>query len=211
MTPDPESAALAVQARDLTIANDEQYGFAAALLKDVKAMQKKVEATFKPMKQAADKAKQEILDQERSHMGPLKAAEDALKAKSLDYTIARDAALQRQREEAQRVAEKAAEEARAAEAKRLWAEGNRKAAQEVKNAPLVVAPPAPVAEPAKIAGISTRPDFDFEITDKALVPMAFLMVDEVKVRKLVKQLGHEAGPLLPGIKIVVKQVMSVRG
>ena len=252
------------QAKTFSIQDDEDLANAAEVLKIVKSLQKEVDATFKPMKQAADKAKQEILDKERLHMGPLKEAETVLKDKALEYTTARDLALQRQREAQERAAREKAEAERAAEAariweaerpareaaakaaaeaaakaeaerKRLWAEGNRKAAAEakkraeeaaaaekkrqweeeqrleaLKNASLVVAPPPPTPVPAKIAGISTRPDFDFEIVDKARVPIAFLMVDEVKVRRLVKQLGHEAAPMLPGIKIIEKRVMGVR-
>lgn len=173
-----ETGSTLALAREFEVQSDAQLSEAAAYLRDIKSLQKQIDAAFDPILKAAHDAHKTAIAQKKASMAPLEAAEGLFKRKCLSYTQNRDKALQDAREAHLRANPGAA--------------------------PLVV------EDPAKLDGVSTRLDYDFEIQDKNLVPMAFLMVDEVRVRKLVRQLGNEAAPMLPGIKIVEKQVMSVR-
>ena len=208
-TPDAKATQQLEVAKTFEVANDTQLELAGLALREVKSMQKQVEDTFKPMKQAADAAKREILDKEKLHLAPLQEAERILKQKSLAYTAARDARVAAERRTAEEAARKQAEEAREAERKRLWNEGKRKASQQVAVAPIVVAPVAPPPPAPKVAGISVREVWTFEIVGP--VPPAYMTPDLVKIGNLVKSMGAEAAPLLgPGVRVFSKSVMSAK-
>ncbi len=69
-------------------------------------------------------------------------------------------------------------------------------------------PLAVVLAPIKIAGISGRQEWDFEIADASRIPREYLMIDETKIRRVIKALGSEAN--IPGVRAFQKTVMSVR-
>lgn len=60
----------------------------------------------------------------------------------------------------------------------------------------LVAPTA--APPPKLAGVSTRENWDFEILDASLLPRAFLIPDEKKIRATVKAMKADAVDVLGG-------------
>ena len=75
------TTALAVpdQARAIVVTDNASYAAAAELLITIKGIRRKIEDTFKPIKQKMDAAKKEVLDQERAADAPLRQAEDYLK------------------------------------------------------------------------------------------------------------------------------------
>lgn len=100
---------------------------------------------------------------------------------------------------------------RAAETARL--EGQAYAQREM--ATMVVAAPPAVAEPPKVAGVSTRTTIEFEVVDlHALVRavaerpelIALLAVDSVKLRAYVRGLGMQTN--LPGVRVFEKSSLS---
>ena len=139
---------------------------------------------------------------------------------------AEDAARREQeRLEAEERARVAAEEARLraqavevrlAEAVVAEQAGDTVRVQALVEAPIVVAPvlpraifvaPPPVAQP-KVEGVSFRDDFDFEITDAALIPREYLMPDLVRIRGVVKAMKMATN--IPGIKVIPKRIAAVR-
>jgi hypothetical protein len=102
-------------------------------------------------------------------------------------------------------AEAAAAAGRAEEAAKLAARADAteaKAADKVEalevRAASVVAPVVS-REPPKVAGVSFREVWKFEVTDPTLVPRQYLVVDETKVRKVVQALKADAG--IPGVRV----------
>ena len=79
---------------------------------------------------------------------------------------------------------------------RLQAEENRKQADEATDnaideaakAEAEMAPAPAVPEAPKTEGLSWRDNWEFEITDRAAIPREYLIVDEVKVGKVVRAL-----------------------
>lgn len=205
-----DHSALLARARAFQVQDDAALAEAADIMKGCKAFQKKINEFFDPGIEGAHAQHKLLVAQKKQLSAPVDEAVGLFKAKCIKYQSDRDLALQRAREAQERAAREKAEAERAAEAKRLWAEGKRNEAAAVKAAPLVVAPPPPVVEPPKIAGMSTKTVYSFEIEDKTLVPMAFMMVDAVAVGKIVRQLGLEAGPLLPGIKVFAAKNISIK-
>lgn len=132
---------------------------------------------------------------------------------------AAEAAARAERERQEAEAE-AARRAAAAEAEALRAAGQQEAATEldrqadIEQAETVAAvreleamAPA-VAEPAKLAGVSSRSTWDFEIVDLALIPREYLLVDEKKIRGIVRALKSETN--IPGIRAVESSTLAVR-
>lgn len=115
----------------------------------------------------------------------------------------------RKAEEAARTAAAAGDAAAAAEAQAKAAEAAQAAAvaQETAQAIEHMAP-AVVAAPAKLAGVSMREDWDFEIVDVNQIPREFLVVDEAKLRKVVKALKGDAK--IAGVRVFSKPVVAAK-
>lgn len=121
-------------------------------------------------------------------------------------------ALRREQEEAARRAREAEAAGRAEEARKAAAEAAKLAAQAVKveeksadkietlqlREAMVVAPVIEREAP-KVAGVSTRESWKFEITDPAVVPRQYLVIDEAKIRKVVQALKADAQ--IPGVRV----------
>ena len=80
-----EVAPVVQRAGQIVVTNPDQYTDAAGFLKAVKAAQKTVTGFFGPMKAKAHEAWKTITAKEGETLQPLKAAEDAVKAKMLTY------------------------------------------------------------------------------------------------------------------------------
>jgi hypothetical protein len=120
-------------ASDLTIANHIQYEAAAERLLSIKEYGKKVDAFFKPIKQAADATKKAILDAEKLLTGPLADAERQVKTKLVGFQNEE----QRKREAEQRRLQAIADEKARVERQRQQqaaAEARKKADEERQKA-----------------------------------------------------------------------------
>jgi hypothetical protein len=97
-----------------------------------------------------------------------------------------------------RAAEAAAAAGRAEEAAKLAARAaaaEEKAAAKVDDLAVRAATtvaPVVVRDPPKVAGVSTREVWKFEITDSAAIPREYLVVDEARIRKVVQALKGDA-------------------
>lgn len=118
--------------------------------------------------------------------------------------------------ELRRQAEAEAAAGRAAEAAKLAARAEQKvekadirAAAFEQQAATIVAPVI-TREPPKVAGVSMRNVWRFEIVDPSKINAAFLAPDETKIRKQVNALGADAAAIIgPGVRIwSEKQVAS---
>lgn len=97
-----------------------------------------------------------------------------------------------------RAAESAAAAGRAEEAAKFAARAvatEEKAAAKADDLALRAATtvaPVIVRDPPKVAGVSTREVWKFEITDPAAIPREYLVVDEARIRKVVQALKGDA-------------------
>lgn len=122
-------------------------------------------------------------------------------------------------EEARRAAEAAAAAGRAEEARKAAAAAAaaeaRAAATEAKAAEKVeaietraaaVVAPIVSREPPKVAGVATREVWKFTVTDAALVPREYCVVDEAKIRKVVAALKGDT--TIPGVRVYAEKSIA---
>ncbi len=190
-----------------SIGNVEEYSGAAEHLRMIKSMQKEVEdqrkeitqplvasqraanAFFKPFADRLSNAERAI----KQAMASWKSEQDRI---AREEQRKRDQEAERKRKEQQRQAQAARDKGRHARAQNLEAQ----AAQSV--AP-VVRSEAPKAE-----GISYRKVWNFRITDEAKIPRKYLVVDEKKLRQVVKALGSDAE--IPGVEVYSEDQVAAR-
>ena len=94
--------------------------------------------------------------------------------------------------------------------------GDAVRARALIEAPVVVAPvtprpvfvAAPPAQAPKVEGVSFRDDWDFVITNAALIPREYLIPDEKKIRAVVKAMKEHTN--IPGIRAERGRTAAVR-
>lgn len=169
----------------------QQYTNAQALLQDIKSLQKAVDEYFDPAVKKAFEAHREILSAKKKQSEPLKSAENLLKSKIAEY----NKELERQR----RIVE---EHLRKLEEERRLQEAVDTNDESVLDAPIIV---PVVQETHRINGTTIVKNWTFRIVDEALIPREYLLVDEKKVRGVVRALKEKAN--IPGIEVYAEDVV----
>ena len=204
------------QARALVVNSNETLQAALTLTKGLKGVEKQIVKTFKRMKQKADEAKQEILEQERWHLNPVREAMGIVDQKILTHNRELELARQKERREAEEAARKSNEERLLAEAEHLSKQGFKEDAETVLSAP--VAPVAVQEAPKpKMEGTYTRKFysaecFNFDLLFKAvkdgMASPGLLSVNDVALNKMASALGENF--VLPGCRLIVKETLVKR-
>lgn len=159
------------------------------------------DAEQRRLQQEAERAAAEAARKERERMEAEAAkAEQAAREK-------------REREEAKARALEAQGRAAEAEAKRKAAEeaeAARMREAEAKRAAAASMPAAPVVhfEQPKVAGVSSRQVWKFEIVDGAQIPREYMVPDEKAIGAVVRALGERAN--IPGVRVYAETVISSR-
>ena len=126
------------------------------------------------------------------------------------YYAEQQRALKAAEEERLELARKEAEDRAVEEAARLERNGQQEAADERLAAPVapVVSTPAPQAP--KAAGVSVKTKPNFRIVAESKIGREYLMVDKVKIGKVVRAMGVDAERLIGGIEVYEEPVVSAR-
>ena len=101
---------------------------------------------------------------------------------------------------------------RAADAAKLAAKAEKveeRAAEKVEDLQLreaMVVAPVIEREAPKVAGIATREVWRFEVTDPALVPREYLVVDEAKIGKVVRALKGDTA--IAGVRVYSERQLA---
>ena len=148
------TTALAVpdQARAIVVTDNASYAAAAELLITIKGIRRKIEDTFKPIKQKMDAAKKEVLDQERAADAPLRQAEDYLKPQLAKWDAEQERIRREEERRLQDEARKREEEARLAAAIEAEQAGAKEEAEQILEQPVYVAPVVVPKATPKVAG-----------------------------------------------------------
>jgi hypothetical protein len=218
-----EAAAIIIRDQDtLTLANTKTLM--------LKALIKEIDDTFKPIYDAQKttaKLTKDTWDSFRvpldmdycrikTSIGAFLTEQDRLKKEAEHRAWQAEQEKVRAEAEARRVAEEALKKAAALEAKGQNEKAeqvlNKAAAQETKIAEKIeaatVAAAAPIPLRVQTSGISTRPDWDVKLRDINLVPREYMMWDEVKSRKAMRD---SKGTIeIPGVDKIEKTIVSQR-
>ena len=87
--------------------------------------------------------------------------------------------------------------------------GQKELAKEILTAPSEAPPIVVPKDVPVVEGLSFQERWDFEITDPLKVPREYLMVDEVKLGKIVRALKNTAN--IPGVRVYPKKIPIHRG
>ena len=204
-----KSENFALEIQTFKVIDQEDYSTAGNYLRDIKGATKQLNDLRKSMTAPLDESKKRIMEFFRKPLDILSKAEGALKCGMLTYQQEQE---RKRREEEARLQEKARKEAErlAARAEKAEANGNiekaetlRQEAQEKEMLTPVVASPV-----EKVAGISTKKVWKFEIVNEDLIPREYMIADEARIGKVVRA---TAGTLtIPGVRIYAEDVLAAR-
>ena len=192
-----------------------EFNDAAEDLKTIKGYQKALDGIRRDLVDPKNAEVKAINDFFRGPMDFLKRAEDTRKRQLTDFQRAEQERQRKAQEAEARRLEKLAEQ----RAQRADAKGDADRAEQERmdaeqQAAMVRAMPT---EAPKVKGISSRTDYDFEVSDKmALIkavaagtaPLVYLDINDQAIRKVVKALGMDAQ--IPGIVVKEKTVVAAR-
>jgi exonuclease VII large subunit len=208
-----ESKNIVVQADKFEIVSQNTYEEATTFLKGIKSLIKKVEETFNPIVEKTRVAWREAIAQKEKHLLPLEQAESLIKNRIGGYLAECE---KKRRQEEERLRLEAEEKARKererleARAEKVEAKGNIEKAESLKERAEQVEAFVPTVAPTveKVNGQFMRKIWDFEVIDFALIPREYLMIDGIKIRKIIQ--GYKGKISIPGIRIFEKNVVVQR-
>ena len=186
-----------------TVENDNQLELSGNLQRDISKHVKELGRDRLDLTRQIDTVKKSIMDQEKAMVKGLSEQLRRLSYLNSGYAtrVAAAAEAERQRIEAERRAAAdrifEAEQARQAEASNAFGEDVTFVEKGWAPEPEPVEP-LPPSKP-RTSGVSFVENWQFRITDSAKIPREYLMVDESKIRKIVKAL--KAGTSIPGVEV----------
>lgn len=193
-----ESTDLVTKAQEMAVKTPEHYQGAAEFLKSIKTMMIRVDKEFDENIQKAHATWKGLLGQKAKYSAPLKDAELLIKRKMGDYNNEQERIA---REKQAKIEEQARKEREALlkKAQEAEAKGKSEKAEELRQQAATA--PVPVVEKAvpKVAGVKTIDDWKVEVTDPALVPKEYWIIDTAKMEKVVK--ATKGALQIPGTRI----------
>lgn len=211
-----ETTAIVKVAQSTSIKTQEDYEAAAGTLKEVKRLQKKVKEYWEPLRVAAKKAYDGVMEKKKQMTGPLDKAEGILNGAMVGYTIelekkrrAREEAMRRA---AQMEANRMMEEAIAAEAAGDTA-GAAAAMEEAEVMDEMASTGKVTTSAPKAAGVSQRKTWKIVSIDPDKVPVKvgeaeLRPVDQAAVMRLIKE--SKGTVQIPGVQYEESVSISVR-
>lgn len=194
-------------AQTFKINGPESFEAANQRRQAAKALIKEIKETFDPIVRKQMDALSEAKAQRDKYLNPAEQADAVYKNKMLAWDIAENKRIADEQERLRKEAQAKADKEKLAKAIKAEKAGDTEKANQILDTPTpIVAPPPPPAP--KAAGFHTRMDWDFEIVDEPLVPIEYRIVDEVKIRKIVKALKGETKIL--GVRVFEKAVAVSR-
>ena len=196
------------RANAIIINSNEDYARAGQLLLTIKGIRKKIEETFKPIKQKMDVAKKEVLDQEKAADAPLAKAEAIIKPRIAQWNAEQERIRKEEEDRQRAIAQAAEEERRLQEAILAEQSGHKEEAEAIIETPIQAAPVVIPKTTPKVAGISFTKQWKFRIVDEAKIPRQYLSVDEQKIGAVVRALKDSTN--IPGVEIYSVDSVSSR-
>jgi hypothetical protein len=209
-------ASIADRAKSIEVRDKVTAETAAEVRNAARQLLKQIDETFDPLiKQAHDHHKA-LLATKKKHADPINVEIiNPLNAKLLDYNRRVDKERQEEQARLQEIAKKDQEDRRVNEARELKARGDHEAADQVIEDAITETAPVVQVQKEKIAGVTFRDVWRWEITDVAKIPTNYLSVEvdtetgcktrisTAGIGAIVRAVKHEARvmAMIPGIKV----------
>lgn len=190
-------------AEGLKITNDDQYVGAIEYGKTLKSLEDEIGMAYDDAIASAFKTHRTLTATKKRYIEPVAKARSIINAKCLEYKKRREDEERKAQAIAQEVAEKRARELLGnPEACMVDGEQGQDQALSIETgAPLVV--PTVQAVP-EVEGFSTRKDWSFVIEDASKIPDEYKVIDEKKIRAVVKALKDQCK--IPGVRVFEKEI-----
>lgn len=182
-----------------------KYEAATHLLSMAKELAKKIREHYAPLKQKAHDTHKAIVAAENEMLSPVLTVQERLNG-ALDVY---ERQLKEEAHIAEAAAQKAAEDAIIQRAAALEEAGMVEEAERILDSPV----PAVVVDskPPKVAGVSVRRIWDFEVVDESKIALEFMVPDLVKIRKAVRAHGQRAPKVVgQGIRVFERTIRAKR-
>lgn len=180
------------------IQNNDDYNRAGQILLTIKDIRKKIENTFKPIKQKMDAAKKEVLDQEKLVDKPLAKAEAWIKPLITQYNIEQEKIRKAEEDRLREIARKEEEERQFQAALAAEQSGNKEEAEAIIEAPIQAAPVIVQKTVPKVAGIAITKTWSYRIVNEKLIPREYLIPNEKMIGSVVKNSQGKIN--IPGVE-----------
>jgi hypothetical protein len=209
-----EALAVANRADSLIVRNQEDLSTANDILLKIKVSIDYFAGLYDPQISRAHALHKSLLADKQKFTGPLERAAGIIKPKIASYLYEEDQkrltaerARQLAEEKVAREAEKAADKAH--ELIENGKEGKvaavvEKAAEKIESIKAAI----PVIPAKPVADFSVRETWDFEVTDAALIPRKYLVIDTVTIGKVVRAMKDQTD--IPGIRAFPTRSVAVK-
>lgn len=197
------------QAMALCVSDADSFSRGGEILLEIKRRSRIVEDRFSEPVSLAYKAHKALTTLRDSVLAPFKRAESEIKGKLGTYQQEVERQRRDEADQLRRNAEAKAEADRLARAEKQMDQGDLTGCQKTLDAPLVTTiPKGVIPETPKVAGVSFRDDWKFEITNVNELPLEFMIPDEKAIGRVVKALGSKTN--IPGVRVWSEKVVAGR-
>jgi len=180
-------------ATNIAIASDADIEGASVVLKSIADTKKSIEERRQFFVKPLNDQVKKINDLFKELAAPLVSADTLIRGKLSEYRSVQAEIARKEQERLNRLAEQQQE--------RL----NKKAEKEGVEAPKIIAPVV-TQLPTKVGNVATRKVWAFEITDSALVPRQYLVIDDKAIRSAIQAGARE----IAGVRVYQKEELVVR-
>lgn len=197
------------QATSLVVNDDVSFSRGGEILLEIKRISKTVEERFAEPVSLAHKAHKALTTLRDSVLSPFKTSESTIKQKLGAYQMQVERKRQEEAARLRRQAEAQAEAERIAKAQEQMDKGDLKACEQTLAAPLApVVVRVETPEAPKLAGVSMRDKWFFEVSNVNEIPLEYMIPDLKAIGGVVTALGAKSN--IPGIRIWSEKVVSGR-
>lgn len=203
-----QAPSLVARAEAFVVDSAERLQEAADFLRTVKSARKKLVNELKEPVSQARRAHLSIVALRQRHDSPLVLAERIVKCKVADYQNEQESLRREEEQRLQAELRKREEEKRLEAAQKLEDAGHKADADAVLEQPIVV-PPVVVPAAPKPEGVSGRQIWKHRVVNEALIPHAFLMINDRALAEIART-GRENASV-PGVEFYPETVVAVKG
>lgn len=195
-----------IYAEGLIIKDNDMYVKAGEFLKGLKSLEDEIDADYAEPIKLANNTHKMLIALKNKYLNPVLEAKRIVTQKCLEYrrlySIRREAEAAKIRQLAEEAAKPVLVDTEVVAGAVDYGYAGEAA--------VMIVPPVTYSEPLpEIKGIAPRKDWSFEIVNPNLVPIEFMIIDEKKIRGVVKALKDKCS--IPGVRVFQKENLITSG